>query len=75
MENVTSISDFVQKQVAVGKWREEMIPADIAGTPRDLIIFRAARKAKRIKHDWRIKTARSARSWLGFDQTPPLVHL
>ena len=49
---VQQISNFVELQVAEGKWREEIVPAEIAGTSRDLMVFRAPRKSKRIKHDW-----------------------
>jgi DNA repair photolyase len=52
MDNVKSISRFVETQASSGKWREEIVSADVAGTPRDIIIFRASRKANRIKHDW-----------------------
>ncbi|MEK6408387.1 MAG: hypothetical protein AABN34_15780 [Acidobacteriota bacterium] len=44
--------EFVESQVSAGSWREEVVPAAVAGTPRDLVVFRAARKANRIKHDW-----------------------
>lgn len=52
MENIRPIADFVETQVTMGKWREEIVPAEIAGTPRDLVIFRASRKTNRIKHNW-----------------------
>lgn len=46
------IDTFVSTQAATGKWREEVVSADIAGTLRDIVIFRAARTTNRIKHDW-----------------------
>jgi DNA repair photolyase len=51
-ERAKPIVSFVSAQAATGKWREEVVSADVAGTPRDIAIFRAARNANRIKHDW-----------------------
>jgi DNA repair photolyase len=52
MERAKPINSFVEAQAATGKWREEVVSADVAGTPRDIVIFRAARNVNRIKHDW-----------------------
>src|ERR1041384_211655 len=52
VERAKTIDSFVRGQAATGKWREEVVSADVAGTPRDIVIFRAARNANRIKHDW-----------------------
>lgn len=52
MSAARPIETFVENQAASGAWRVEVVPADVAGTPRDLTIFRAQRKADRIKHDW-----------------------
>jgi DNA repair photolyase len=46
------INSFVDSQAFHGKWKEEVVPASVAGTPRDIFIFRAPRKTNRIKHDW-----------------------
>lgn len=45
-------SDFIEKQVRSGKWRPERVPARVAGTSRDLTIYRARRAGILIKHDW-----------------------
>jgi hypothetical protein len=56
-ERPRRIEDFVNEQVIVGAWREEVVSAEVAGTSRDLVIshpasrcgdFRAPRQAKRI---------------------------
>lgn len=43
---------FVDEQVATGKWREEMIPAEVVGLSRPLTVFRSSRTANLITHDW-----------------------
>jgi hypothetical protein len=57
LERPRSIEDFVTERVIVGTWREEVVPAEIAGTSRDLVIshpasrcgdFRVPRKVNRI---------------------------
>lgn len=48
----SSISRFVEAQATDGTWRTEVVSKDVAGTPRDIEIFRAARRTNFIKHDW-----------------------
>lgn len=52
IQSTKTIEDFVERQVVTNAWREEVVPAELAGTPHNLVIFRAPRKANRIKHDW-----------------------
>src|SRR5258707_51696 len=52
LEERRQINKFVELQSSTGKWREETIPANLAGTTRDILVFRAPRKTNRIKHDW-----------------------
>lgn len=47
-----SISWYVEKQVADGIWREQIIPADIVGLSRDITVFRGPRKTNLITYDW-----------------------
>jgi len=47
-----SISWYVDKQVADGVWREQVIPADIVGLSRDITVFRGPRKTNLITYDW-----------------------
>lgn len=46
------VSWFVEEQVADGGWREEVIPADIVGLSRPLVVCRAPRKTNLITHNW-----------------------
>jgi hypothetical protein len=46
------ISWFVEEQVTGGGWREEVIPANIVGLSRPLVVCRAPRKTNLIVHDW-----------------------
>lgn len=46
------IGSYIGDQVEGGAWRKEIVPASVAGTPRDMEIYRAERKQKRIKHNW-----------------------
>lgn len=43
---------FVEEQVADGDWREEIIPADVVGLSRPLVVCRAPRKTNFVTHDW-----------------------
>lgn len=46
------VSWFVEEQVADGGWREEVIPANVVGLSRPLVVCRAPRKTNLITHDW-----------------------
>ncbi len=46
------IGSYIGEQVEAEAWRKEIVPASVAGTPRDMEIYRAERKQKRIKHNW-----------------------
>jgi len=41
---------FVDRQVRDGKWRVEIIPKEITGTPRDMHVFRAPRAGAGVGH-------------------------
>jgi hypothetical protein len=43
---------FIEREVAVGRWRAEIIPKQVSGTPRDMQGFHARRTADLIKHQW-----------------------
>lgn len=43
---------YVTNQVDEGKWREEVIPAEIVGLSRPLTVFRAPRKTNLVTYDW-----------------------
>ncbi len=46
------IRRFTRSEVASGRWREQIVPAAVLGTPRDMMIYRAARKSSPVKHTW-----------------------
>jgi len=46
------ITWYVDRQVAEGKWRQEIIPAEIVGLSHPLVVFRAPRKTNLIVHNW-----------------------
>jgi DNA repair photolyase len=46
------ITWYVEEQVAEGKWRQEIIPANVVGLSRPLSVFRAPRKTNPITHKW-----------------------
>ncbi len=46
------ISWYIDKQVESGVWREEIIPAEVAGLSRGIKVFRAPRKTNLITYDW-----------------------
>lgn len=50
--NGGEIDSFVKEQVTEGVWREEIVPAKVLGTPRDMKIYRSARKSNPVKHTW-----------------------
>lgn len=43
---------YVNDKVDVGKWREEVIPAEMVGLSRPLTVFRASRKTNLVTYDW-----------------------
>ncbi|MCI0690702.1 hypothetical protein L0337_01700 [candidate division KSB1 bacterium] len=43
---------FVDRMIADGTWREEVIPAKTIGLSRDITVFRAQRKGNFIAYDW-----------------------
>lgn len=43
---------YVNNKVDVGKWREEVIPAEIVGLSRSLTVFRTPRKTNLVTYDW-----------------------
>ena len=47
-----SIAWYVDNQLADGSWREQVIPADIVGLSRDVVVFRGPRKTNLIAYDW-----------------------
>lgn len=47
-----SMDWYVNKQIATGKWREEVIPGEIVGLSRPLTVFRAPRKTNIVTYDW-----------------------
>jgi DNA repair photolyase len=46
------ITWYVEEQLAKGKWRQEIISADVLGLSRPLSVFRAPRKTNLITHKW-----------------------
>jgi hypothetical protein len=47
-----SVLWFVEKQIAAGAWREEVIPAAVVGLNRPVTVCRASRGSDLIVHDW-----------------------
>ena len=43
---------YVDKQVALGRWREQLIPAEVVGLGRPLTVLRAPRKSDLITREW-----------------------
>jgi DNA repair photolyase len=43
---------FVNQEEEQGKWRKEIIPANVVGLSRDITVYRAARKTNLITYDW-----------------------
>jgi DNA repair photolyase len=52
LENGKPVDWYVNEQVEKGVWRIQLIPAEIVGLPRDITIFRAARKTNFISQVW-----------------------
>jgi DNA repair photolyase len=46
------ITSFVDREVARGAWREEIIAPDVSGLARPISVFRAQRNSKLITYDW-----------------------
>jgi DNA repair photolyase len=51
-EHARPVTWYVEHQVTTGKWREEVIPAEIVGLSRPLHVFRAPRRTNLIVHAW-----------------------
>jgi DNA repair photolyase len=47
-----SVSWYVDEQVQQGRWKLEVIPAEVLGLARDISVFRAARNANIVTYDW-----------------------
>ena len=47
-----SMTWWIDKQVTEGRWRLEVIPAEVVGLSRPLAVFRASRKTNLVTHSW-----------------------
>lgn len=56
-DDASSVDAFVKSQIEQGVWREQIVSAEILGTPRPMTIYRAARKSNPVKHTWHGSTA------------------
>ena len=43
---------YVDQQIADGDWKEEVIPANVVGLSRPVVVYRAPRKTNLIAYDW-----------------------
>ena len=43
---------YVDQQIAEGDWKQEVIPANVVGLSRPVVVYRAPRKTNLIAYDW-----------------------